>query len=71
MVVAMVVAMGGCYGWLLIGACNSMVCLILIDSTPPTRYRLEQGRHLIFISAQIDNIIGCVEVVDPKIIDLF
>lgn len=34
-------------------------------------YRLEQGRHLIFISAQIDNIIGCVEVVDPKIIDLF
>ena len=34
-------------------------------------YRLEQGRHLIFISAQIDNVIGCIEVVDPEIIALF
>jgi hypothetical protein len=28
------------------------------------------GRHLIFISAQIDNAIGCVEIVDPQIIAL-
>ena len=31
-------------------------------------YRLQDGRHYIFRSAQIDNAIGGVEIVDPKII---
>ena len=35
-------------------------------------YRLqeEEGRHLLFVSAQIDNAIGCVEIVDPQIVKL-
>jgi hypothetical protein len=33
-------------------------------------YRLQDGKHLIFISAQIDNNIGCVEIVDPGVIAL-
>ena len=33
-------------------------------------YRLQEGRHLLFISAQIDNNIGCVEIVDPNVIAL-
>lgn len=33
-------------------------------------YRLQGGKHLIFISAQLDNAIGAVEIVDPRIIAL-
>ena len=31
-------------------------------------YREQGGKHLIFISAQVDNAIGTVEIVDPRII---
>ena len=31
-------------------------------------YRLQNGRHYIFMSAQIDNAIGAVEILDPKVI---
>lgn len=33
-------------------------------------YRSQQGRHYIFMSAQIDNAIGVVEILDPRIIAL-
>ena len=33
-------------------------------------HRLQDGRHLLFLSAQIDNVMGCVEIVDPTIISL-
>lgn len=33
-------------------------------------YRAVEGRHLIFISAQIDNNIGCVQIVDNRVIAL-
>jgi hypothetical protein len=33
-------------------------------------YKAVEGRHLIFISAQIDNNMGCVEIVDRRVIAL-
>ena len=33
-------------------------------------HRYQGGRHLLFLSAQIDNVIGCVELLDPNIIAL-
>ena len=34
-------------------------------------HRLQQGRHLLFLTAQVDNNIGCVEVLDRRVIELF
>ena len=33
-------------------------------------YRAQGGRHFLFISAQIDNAVGCVEITDDRIIQL-